>query len=197
MLAETAPLPPEDSLGGHDHEGLPPPGPDSGQPDPEQAIRPAQPRSRDRSLVHGELLAQGEVLQSKLAVAAAEKREESEAVEQESDHRADCLRIRADRSTTCPPDRVLAKDKMFQLPAIEVGDPREHHAREKEECAELRARPQSGGNQIWLFEIATSDGFNIFRGATGEHFHMIRGRTDCVGTASKLLQIVTNARQLE
>ena len=76
-----AALPPEDSLGGHDHEGLPPPGPDSGQPDPEQAIRPAQPGPRDPSLVHGELVAQGEVLQNQLAVAAAEEREESEQVD--------------------------------------------------------------------------------------------------------------------
>src|SRR5215813_9453381 len=92
---------------------------------------------------------------------------------------------------------VERREEMFPLPAIEVGYPREHHAREKEECAELRARPQSGNNQIWLFEIATGDGLNILRGATGEHFHMIRGRTDSESTASNLLRVVTNAGQLE
>src|SRR5262249_19534312 len=92
---------------------------------------------------------------------------------------------------------VQRREEMFPLPAIEVGYPREHHAREKEEGAELRARPQSGNNQIGLFEIATGDGLKIFRGTTGEHFHMIRGRTDCEGTASNLLHVVTNVRQLE
>jgi hypothetical protein len=38
-------------------------------------------------LVHGELLAQGEVLEGELAVAAAEEGEETKQVEQESDHR--------------------------------------------------------------------------------------------------------------
>src|SRR5215831_1616002 len=92
---------------------------------------------------------------------------------------------------------VERREEMFPLPAIEVGDPREHHAREKEEGAELRPRPQSGSNQMWLFDIATGDGLNVFRGATSEHFHMVRGRTGSVGTASKLRQVVTNVRQLE
>ena len=51
------------TVSGDDHEGLPPPGTDSGQPDPEEAIRLAQPGPRERSLVHGELVAQGEVLE--------------------------------------------------------------------------------------------------------------------------------------
>src|SRR5215467_3214834 len=72
---------------------------------------------------------------------------------------------------------VERRQEVFPVEAIEVGYPREHHAREKEEGAELRARPQSGNNQIWLFAIATSDGLNVFRGATGEHLHVIRGRT--------------------
>ncbi|OGA01050.1 MAG: hypothetical protein A3I00_03570 [Betaproteobacteria bacterium RIFCSPLOWO2_02_FULL_64_12] len=38
VLAESAPLPPADSIGGHDHEGLPPAGPDPGQPDPKEPI---------------------------------------------------------------------------------------------------------------------------------------------------------------
>ena len=92
---------------------------------------------------------------------------------------------------------IERREEMFPLPALEVGGAREQHAREKEECAELRARADSGGNRLGMVDIATGDGLDILRGATGEHFHMIRGRTDCVGTASKLLQIVTNARQLE
>ncbi len=44
---------------------------------------------------------------------AAEEREESEQVEQEGDHRARIFSgFRADRSTTCSPDGVLAKDRM-------------------------------------------------------------------------------------
>lgn len=39
VLAESAALPPEDSVGGHEHEGLPPAGPDPGQSDPEESIR--------------------------------------------------------------------------------------------------------------------------------------------------------------
>src|SRR5262245_1652756 len=42
---------PERSLG-------PPPGPDRGQPDPQQAVGPAQPGPRDHSFVHRELVAQ-------------------------------------------------------------------------------------------------------------------------------------------
>src|SRR5881396_3193282 len=42
VFAEAAPLPPQDGVGGHDHEGRPPPGRDSGQPDPKEAIRRAQ-----------------------------------------------------------------------------------------------------------------------------------------------------------
>ena len=68
---------PRDGGGGHDQEGLPPPGPDPGQPHPEEAISPAKRGPGRRSLVHGELLAQGEVLQGELAVAAADEREES------------------------------------------------------------------------------------------------------------------------
>ena len=51
-----------------------------------EPITPPQFRSGHRPLVHGELLAQGEVLQSKLPVAAVEEREESDRVEQRADH---------------------------------------------------------------------------------------------------------------
>jgi hypothetical protein len=77
VLAEAAPLPPPDGVRGHDHEGLSPPGPDHRQPDPEEAIRQAQFGPGHCSLVDGELLAQGEVLEDELAGAAAEKGEVS------------------------------------------------------------------------------------------------------------------------
>src|SRR4029450_10040076 len=41
VLAEAPPLPLQDGGRGHDHEGLSPPGEDSGEPDPEQAISSA------------------------------------------------------------------------------------------------------------------------------------------------------------
>ena len=76
---------------GHDHERLPPPGPDPGQPDPQEAIGRAQPRPGRRSLVHGELVAQGEVLEGELTMAAAEEGEEPKQVEHEGDHRAETV----------------------------------------------------------------------------------------------------------
>jgi len=68
-----APLPPQNGSRGHDHEGRPPPGPDSGQPEPKEAIRRAQLGSGRRSFVHGELLPQDKVLDRELAVAAEEE----------------------------------------------------------------------------------------------------------------------------
>jgi hypothetical protein len=41
VLAEATPLPSQDSVGGHDHEGLSPAGPDFGERDPEKAISSA------------------------------------------------------------------------------------------------------------------------------------------------------------
>src|SRR2546426_7946898 len=107
VLAEAAPLPPQDGVGGNDHEGLPPPGPDSSQPDPEEAIRRAQLGSGRRSFVHSQLLPQGKVLDSELAVAAEEEREESKHVEQEGDHRAEIL------SGSAPTDQRLAAGRGF------------------------------------------------------------------------------------
>ena len=75
VSAEASPVPPQDGVGGNDHEGLPPPGPDPGQPDPEEAVRRAKAGARRRPLVHGELLTQSEVLDRQLAVTTAEKRE--------------------------------------------------------------------------------------------------------------------------
>ena len=67
--------------GGHDHEGVLPPGPDFGQPNPEEAISCAKWRPDDRSFVDGELLAQGEVLESEVPMAAEEEGQEPKQVE--------------------------------------------------------------------------------------------------------------------
>jgi hypothetical protein len=85
--SKTASLPTPDGVGSHEYEGLPPPGPDPGQPNPKQAIHRAQPGAAYRSLVHGDLVTQGEVLEGELAVAAEDEGEESKQVEQKSDHR--------------------------------------------------------------------------------------------------------------
>jgi hypothetical protein len=81
VLAKTTPLPSQDSVRSHDHEGLLPPGPDSGQPDPEEAINSAKGRPRHRSFVHGEVLTRGQILESQLAVAAQEEGEKPKQVE--------------------------------------------------------------------------------------------------------------------
>jgi hypothetical protein len=65
----------------HDDQSPPPAGPDSGQPDPQQAVQRTELRPGYRSLVDGELLAQGQVLEGELAVAADEEGEEPEQVE--------------------------------------------------------------------------------------------------------------------
>jgi hypothetical protein len=57
------------------------------------------------------LLAQGQVLEGELAVAADEEGEEPEQVEYEGDHEARLLPDEADRSTTCQADGVLAKHR--------------------------------------------------------------------------------------
>jgi hypothetical protein len=111
VFAEAAALPPEDGIGGHDDQRLPPAGPDSGQAGPEQAVGRAELWPRSRSLVHGELLAQGQVLESELAVAADEEGEEPEDVEYESDHESRLWPDEAERSTTCRAAGVLSKDR--------------------------------------------------------------------------------------
>jgi hypothetical protein len=60
---------------------------------PQEAISSAQSRPGHRSLVDDELVAQGQVLESELAVAGEDERQESRQVEQKADHRADFLWI--------------------------------------------------------------------------------------------------------
>jgi hypothetical protein len=65
-----------------------------------------------RALVDGELLAQGQVLEGELAMAAEEEGEKPKQVEEESDHEPRLWPDRADRSITCRADDLLmAKDR--------------------------------------------------------------------------------------
>src|SRR5215831_1985473 len=61
VLAKAAPLPTEHGVGSNDDEGPPPACPPPGHPDPEPSIAPAESRPRRCPLVHGKLLAQGQV----------------------------------------------------------------------------------------------------------------------------------------
>jgi hypothetical protein len=61
------------------------------------------------------LLAQGEVLESDLAMTADEEGEEPEQVKYESDHVRRLWPTGADRSTTCRADGVLARDRGPQI----------------------------------------------------------------------------------
>jgi hypothetical protein len=78
VLAEAAPRPSEDGIRRDDDQGLPPAGPESGQAGPEQTVGRAELGAGRESLVDGERLAQGQVLEGELAVAADEKGEEPE-----------------------------------------------------------------------------------------------------------------------
>jgi hypothetical protein len=75
VLAKAAALPAQHGRRSDDDQRLPPPGPDSGQAGPERAVSRVELRAWHRSLVDGELLAQGEVLEGQLAVAADGGRE--------------------------------------------------------------------------------------------------------------------------
>ena len=88
VLAEATTLPPQDGVRRHNDESLPPAGPDSGQGDPQQAISCAQLRPGHCSFVHGKLLAEGEVLEGELTMAAEEEGKDPKQVKQEGDHRA-------------------------------------------------------------------------------------------------------------
>ena len=77
IVAEASPLPAQDGVGRHDHERVLPVGPHPGEPDPEEPISGAELRPSDRSSVHGQLVAQGEILEDEVAMAADEEGEES------------------------------------------------------------------------------------------------------------------------
>jgi hypothetical protein len=70
-----------------------------------------EPRPGRRALVDGELLAQGQVLEGELAVAADEEGKEPEYVQYEGDHERGLWLASADRSITWLADGVMAKDR--------------------------------------------------------------------------------------
>jgi hypothetical protein len=77
VVAEASPLPAQHGVGSDDHEGFLPPGPQPGQPSPEETIARPQLRPLRRPLEHGELVAQGQVLEGEAAVPAAEEGKEA------------------------------------------------------------------------------------------------------------------------
>jgi hypothetical protein len=85
VLAEAATLPPEEVPGVTITRAVPAHTLDR-QTQKSRSLR--QFRPGHRSLIHGELVAQGEVLQGGPTMAAAEEREETKQVEQEGDHQA-------------------------------------------------------------------------------------------------------------
>jgi hypothetical protein len=83
VFAEAAALPTQDGVGRHDDQRLPPTGPESGQAGPEQAVSRAELRPGRCSLVHGQLLAEGQVLEGELAVAQSRWRSPSHRPEED------------------------------------------------------------------------------------------------------------------
>lgn len=81
MFAEAAPLPPRTVSGVTITRGGRHPAQTLARRTHQRRIRRAQSGPRRGSRVHGELLAQGEVLDRELAVAAAEERERAKSVE--------------------------------------------------------------------------------------------------------------------
>jgi hypothetical protein len=108
VAAKATSLPAQHGVRSHDDEGLPPGGPHFGQPDPKEPIAPVKLRPVRRPLVDGQLLPQGEVLEGELAVAAEDEGEESEQMEQESDHRAEIL------SGSAPTDQRLGRRRIWR-----------------------------------------------------------------------------------
>jgi len=120
VAAKAAALPAQHGRRSDDDEGLPPGGPQPGQPDPQDAIAPSKSRPIRRSLVDGQLLPQGEVLEGELAVAAAQERDEPEQMEQEGDHRAGFSPDQSRLINYSAADGVLAKDR---ISALTIGRP--------------------------------------------------------------------------
>jgi hypothetical protein len=116
VATKAAALPAQDGRRSDDDEGLPPGGPHFGQPDPEEAIAPSKSQPIRRSLVDGQLLPQGEVLEGELVVAAAQERKEPEHVEQEGDHRAGFSPDPSRLINHLVADGVLAQDPAPAVP---------------------------------------------------------------------------------
>jgi hypothetical protein len=104
VVAEPSPLPAQDGVRGDDDQRLLPASPQPGQRDPKEPVAAAQPRPGHRPPVNGERLAQGEVLEGELAVAAAEKGQEAKQLEEEGDHRTGSSLDQSRQINHFPPD---------------------------------------------------------------------------------------------
>ena len=96
MAAKAAALPAQHGRGSDDDEGLLPGGPHPGQPDPQEAVAPSKSQPLRRSLVDGQLLPQGEVLEGELAAAAVQEGRSRSAWSKRVIIGRDSLRIKAD-----------------------------------------------------------------------------------------------------
>jgi dienelactone hydrolase len=122
VLAEATPLSPQDGVRNDDHEGVLPTGKHSCQPNPEEAIASPKLRAFGVPLIYGQLLAQRQVLEGELAVAAAEEREESKQAEQGADHRTAIVAgSEPQDQPTYLPDGVLAKDRCLMAGKVTWG----------------------------------------------------------------------------
>ena len=103
VLAETAPLPPQDGVGSHDHQGLFPPGPDSGQPDPERGDQSCVVAVASLFACRRRAGGARRDSRERAGGGRSTRREESKQVEQEDDHRARI--VSGSKLTVQPPDR--------------------------------------------------------------------------------------------
>jgi hypothetical protein len=115
MVGELASLPAQNSGGGHDHEGLAPSAPHFREDDPKQAIAPPKPGPLDGSLVHRELLAQGDVFKRQLPVTAAEEGQEPQHVQERADHGTVIVAERRPKHQPFRDVRILTNDTARHL----------------------------------------------------------------------------------
>jgi hypothetical protein len=100
VLAEASALPSQDGVGRHDDQSPLPAGPDSGQPDPQHAVQRTELRPGHCSLVDGELLARGQFSSASWRRPPHRNGKSRSTWSRRVIIGRDCLRIRADQSTT-------------------------------------------------------------------------------------------------
>jgi hypothetical protein len=79
-------MPPQHRFWLYDHQGGAPLAPSLGEEDPEESVPPAEPRVRDGSGQHGQLLTEREILERDGPVSAADESDRSEEYEQGRQH---------------------------------------------------------------------------------------------------------------
>ncbi len=85
--AEPLAMPADDGLGLHEDEGRPPAPPRAGQQDPEHPVTRTKPMLRNAALQRSQLVAQGHVLQEKIATPAADEADRPDDQQQQFEHR--------------------------------------------------------------------------------------------------------------